>query len=294
MTIRLLLIDDHPIVRAGLRAVLDAEPDLEVVGEADTATRAISLAHRLRPDLILTDLLLPDQDGIAVTQRVRAELPETQVVILTSVGEEDTSVVRAVQSGAMGYVLKSANIGELLQTVHSAAQGQVHLTARAAARLVQEMRSPEQHGLLSDRERDVLRELAIGRTNKEIARSLDIALTTVKSHVRSILDKLGVDSRTQAALYVTTGASSSLNLAGKRHSMALTPVRRSCDTLRHVGQAMDASQAPESFRGLLLRYRGVWVHFCLRPLRGLRLMQSNRHVRDTKPTLTRSIRCSRW
>jgi two-component system, NarL family, response regulator LiaR len=200
MTIRLLLIDDHPIVRAGLRAVLEAEPDLEIVGEADSGARAISLAHRLRPHVVLTDLLLPDQDGIAVTQRIRAELPETKVVILTSLGEEDASVVRAVQSGATGYVLKSADVGELLQTLHSAAQGQVHLSAGAAARLVQEMRSPKQRIALSERERDVLRELAIGRSNKEIANSLNIALTTVKSHVRSVLDKLGVDSRTQAAL----------------------------------------------------------------------------------------------
>jgi DNA-binding NarL/FixJ family response regulator len=199
--IRILLIDDHPVVRTGLRAVLEAESDLELVGEAESGMRAVSLAHRLRPDVVLTDLLLPDMDGVAVTQRVRAELPETRVVILTSMDEEDASVVRAVQAGAMGYVLKSANTAELVQAIRSAADGQVHLSARAAARLVQEMRSPKNEVALTDREREVLRGVAIGRTNKEIARSLDIALTTVKSHVRSILDKLGVDSRTQAALY---------------------------------------------------------------------------------------------
>jgi DNA-binding NarL/FixJ family response regulator len=201
MTIRILLIDDHPVVRAGLRAVLETESDLEVVGEADTGMRAISLAHKLRPDVVLTDLLLPDVDGVKVTQRIRGELPETQVVMLTSVDEENSSVVRAVQAGAIGYVLKSADIGELVQTIRSAAEGQVHLSARATARLVHEMRSPKNHVPLTDREREVLRGLAIGRTNKEIARSLGIALTTVKSHVRSILDKLGVDSRTQAALH---------------------------------------------------------------------------------------------
>jgi DNA-binding NarL/FixJ family response regulator len=199
--IRILLIDDHPVVRTGLRAVLEAESDLELVGEAESGMRAVSLAHRLRPDVVLTDLLLPDMDGVAVTQRVRAELPETRVVILTSMDEEDASVVRAVQAGAMGYVLKSANTAELVQAIRSAADGQVHFSARAAARLIQEMRSPKNEVALTDREREVLRGVAIGRTNKEIARSLDIALTTVKSHVRSILDKLGVDSRTQAALY---------------------------------------------------------------------------------------------
>lgn len=201
MTVRILLIDDHPLVRAGLRAVLDAESYFEVVAEADNGTHAISLARRLRPDVILTDLLLPDLDGVAVTQRIRAELPETQVVILTSVDEDDASVVRAFQSGAIGYVLKSADIGELMQTLRSAAQGQVHISARAAGRLIREMRATTTAVQLTGREREVLRGIAIGRTNKEIARSLDVALTTVKSHVRSILDKLGVDSRTQAALY---------------------------------------------------------------------------------------------
>ena len=201
MTVRILLIDDHPVVRTGLRAVLDAESDLEVVGEADCGRHAISLAHRVRPDVVLTDLLLPDIDGVTVTQRIRAELPGTQVVILTSVDKEDASVVRAVQCGAIGYVLKSANVDELVQTIRAAARGQVHLSAGAAARLIQEMRSPKPHASLTEREREVLRGIAVGRTNKEIARSLDIALTTVKSHVRAILDKLGVDSRTLAALY---------------------------------------------------------------------------------------------
>jgi DNA-binding NarL/FixJ family response regulator len=201
MTVRLLLIDDHPLVRAGLHAVLDAEIDFEVVGEADSGTGAISLARKLRPDVVVTDLFLPDLDGLTVTQRIRAELPETQVVILTGADEEDASVVGAVQSGAIGYVLKRADVAELMQTIRSAARGEVHFSARAAGRLVQEMRSRREQVALTERERQVLRGVAIGQTNKEIARSLDVALTTVKSHVRSVLDKLGVDSRTQAALY---------------------------------------------------------------------------------------------
>jgi len=200
MSIRILLIDDHPVVRAGLRALLDAESDLEVVGEADHGTPAIGIARKLRPNVVLTDLLLPDLDGIAVTQTIRAELPETQVVILTSVNEEDAAVVRAIRAGAIGYVLKSSDTGTLVQTIRSAAEGKAHLSPRAAARLMQEMRSPKNEAALTGREQEVLRQVAIGRTNKEIARRLCIAETTVKSHVRGILEKLGVESRTQAAL----------------------------------------------------------------------------------------------
>jgi two-component system, NarL family, response regulator LiaR len=200
MSIRVLLVDDHPVVRAGLRALLQPESDLEIVAEAESGLAAISLARKLRPDVLLTDLLLPDMDGVGVTQSIRADLPETQVVILTSVSEEDAAVVRAVRAGAIGYVLKNADIDVLIQTIRSAAEGQVHLSPRAAARLMQEMRSPSSQLPLTEREREVLREIGVGRTNKQIARSLHIAETTVKSHVRAILDKLGVQSRTQAAL----------------------------------------------------------------------------------------------
>ena len=200
MSIRVLLIDDHPIVRAGLRAFLESESDLEVVGEAQSGLPAISLACKLRPNVVVTDLLLPDVDGVAVTEGIRAALPETQVIVLTTVGEEDAFVVRAVRAGAIGYVPKDADLHVLIETIRSAAKGQVHLSPRVAARLMQEMRSPSNELPLTERERQVLRELATGRTNKEIARSLYIAETTVKSHVRAILAKLDVQSRTQAAL----------------------------------------------------------------------------------------------
>jgi DNA-binding NarL/FixJ family response regulator len=201
MSIRILLIDDHSVVRTGLRAVLEAEHDFEVVGEADSGTRAIALSHKLRPDVVVADLLLPDMDGVTVTQRIRAELPETQVVILTSVSDEDQWIVRAIRAGALSYVMKNGEIAEVVEAVRQAAAGTVRLSSRAAARLVRELQSPAHPVPLTDREREVLREIAIGRTNKEIARSLDIALTTVKSHVRTILDKLGMESRTQAALH---------------------------------------------------------------------------------------------
>jgi two-component system, NarL family, response regulator LiaR len=201
MTTRLLVIDDHAVVRAGLRAVLETEPDLEVVGDAETGAAAVTLTESLQPDVVVMDLLLPDLDGVTVTQRIRAVRPETQVVILTSVDEEDASVVRAIQAGAIGYVVKSANIAELVQAIRAAADRQVHLSARPGARLIHKMRSSTNHELPTDRERAVLRGIAIGQTNKEIAFCLNITLATVKSHVGAVLEKLGVDSRTQAALH---------------------------------------------------------------------------------------------
>jgi DNA-binding NarL/FixJ family response regulator len=200
MTIRVLIVDDHPVVRAGLRALLDIESDFEVVGDADAGIPAISLARELRPDVVVTDLLLPDLDGVAVTQAIRAECGDTRVLVLTSVTEEDASVVRAVQAGAIGYLVKDADTRVLVQSIRTAADGQVHLSPRAASRLMQELRAPTNEPSLTDRQRQVLREIAFGRTNKEIARSLHIGLSTVKCHVRVILDKLGVESRTQAAL----------------------------------------------------------------------------------------------
>jgi two-component system, NarL family, response regulator LiaR len=201
LTIRVFLIDDHPVVRAGLRALLEMEPDLDVVGEAGDGMSGINLVRKLRPDIVVTDILLPDIDGVAVTQTIRAELAGTHVVILTSVIEDDAFVVRAVRAGAIGYVMKNADIDALVQAIRSAAGGQVHLSPRAAARLMLEMRSPSKPVPLTDRERQVLQEVMVGRTNKQIARSLIIAETTVKSHLSGILDKLDVQSRTEAAVY---------------------------------------------------------------------------------------------
>jgi two-component system, NarL family, response regulator LiaR len=171
MTIRVLLVDDHPVVRTGLRRVLEAETDIDVVGEADSGEHAISSARSLQPDVVVTDLLLPDVDGVTVTERVRAEFPGIQVLILTGVDAEDAAVVSAVRAGAIGFIVKSADVDLLVQAIRSSALGQVHLSPRAAARLMQEMRAHKKPALLTDRERQVLRVIAIGRTNKEIARS---------------------------------------------------------------------------------------------------------------------------
>ncbi len=200
LPIRILIVDDHEVVRQGLRVSLGIDPELEVIGEAEDGAEAVRLAHRLRPDVVLMDLLMPEMDGIAATEIIRRELPDTEVVALTSV-LEDASVVGAVRAGAIGYLLKDTRAAELRRAIKSAAAGQVQLSAGAAARLMREIKAPERPETLSQRELDVLRLLARGLANKEISRDLAISEKTVKTHVSSILGKLGVQSRTQAALY---------------------------------------------------------------------------------------------
>ena len=200
MTLRILIADDHHVVRQGLRAYLRVDPELEVVGEAENGAEAVGLARRLRPDVVLMDLIMPELDGIAATRQIRGELPDTEVMALTSV-LEDASVVEAVRAGAIGYLLKDTRAPQLREAIKAAARGQVQLSPKAAARLMREVAAPERPEALSEREIEVLRLLARGRANKEIARDLSIAEKTVKTHVSSILGKLGVQSRTQAALY---------------------------------------------------------------------------------------------
>lgn len=198
--IRILVADDHGVVREGIRMYLSLDPELEVVGEAGDGAEAVRMARELKPDVILMDLLMPKMDGITATETIRRELPDTEVIALTSV-LEDASVVNAVKAGAIGYLLKDTQAAELRRAIKAAAEGQVQLSAEAAARLMREVRSPEPRQDLTDRERDVLRLLAAGKTNKEIALALSIGDKTVKSHVSNILMKLDVQSRTQAALY---------------------------------------------------------------------------------------------
>jgi DNA-binding NarL/FixJ family response regulator len=200
MTIRILLIDDHSLVRQGLRMFLSLDPDLEVVGEASNGAEGIEQVRRLRPDVVLMDLLMPVMDGISAIRQLRREFPGVEVIALTSVLEDD-KVVGAVRAGAIGYLLKDMQADELCRAIKAAANGQVQLSPQAAARLIREISAPESPEKLTGRETDVLRLLALGRSNKEIASELVIGEKTVKTHVSNILMKLGLSSRTQAALH---------------------------------------------------------------------------------------------
>jgi two-component system, NarL family, response regulator LiaR len=200
MPIRVLIVDDHLVVREGLRMFLALDGDLEIVGEAGNGIDALQKARQLRPDVVLMDLVMPEMDGIAATQAIRREMPDIEVIALTSV-LEDASVIDAIKAGAIGYLLKDTHADELCRAIKSAGQGQVQLSPQAAARLVREVRIPESPVALTHREVEVLRLLAAGKANKEIALQLSLGETTIKTHVSNILTKLGLPSRTQAALY---------------------------------------------------------------------------------------------
>jgi len=200
MTIRILIVDDHSVVRQGLRMFLSLDPELEVIDEAVDGAEAVKKAKELKPDVVLMDLLMPVMDGITAIDIIRRELPDTEVIALTSV-LEDSSVIGAVRAGAIGYLLKDTESDELCRAIKAAAAGQVQLSPKAAARLMREVRAPDSPETLTERETEVLRLLAQGQSNKEIAHALSIGEKTVKTHVSNILSKLSVPSRTQAALY---------------------------------------------------------------------------------------------
>jgi two-component system, NarL family, response regulator LiaR len=205
LAIRVLITDDHGVVRQGLRMFLSLDPDIQVVGEAQDGREALAMARELKPDVVLMDLLMPVMDGLESTKAIRTELPEVEVIALTSV-LEGASVTGAIRAGAIGYLLKDTDAEGLHQAIRGAAEGGVHLSPEAAAHLMREVRAPENPEALSDRETEVLRLLARGKANKQIASELYIEEHTVKAHVSSILMKLGVQSRTQAALHaVRTG-----------------------------------------------------------------------------------------
>ena len=216
MTIRILITDDHGVVRQGLRMFLSLDPDIQVVGEAENGQEALEMARELEPDVVLMDLLMPVMDGISATQAIRAELPEVEVVALTSV-LEGASVAGAVRAGAIGYLLKDTDAEELHRAIRGAAEGRVQLASEAAARLMREVRAPENPEALTERETEVLKLLARGQSNRQIAGELFVEEKTVKAHVSSILRKLGVQSRTQAALHaVRTGLVSTEDLSAER------------------------------------------------------------------------------
>jgi two-component system, NarL family, response regulator LiaR len=200
VTIRVVIADDHAVVRQGVRMALALDPEMNVLGEATDGTEAVELARNLQPDVVVMDLVMPNVDGIAATAAIRAELPDTEVVALTSV-MDDESVVLAVRAGAIGYLLKDTGTEEICRAVRRAAEKQVVLSPAAAARLMRELQAPPEPQLLTARETDVLRLVAQGHVNKEIARRLGVSDKTVSAHVSNILAKLGMQSRTQAAVH---------------------------------------------------------------------------------------------
>lgn len=198
--VRVLLVDDHTVVRRGLRLAFDLEHDLEVVGEAANGQEALAKVAELQPDVVVMDLLMPVMNGVDATRAIRRDFPEVEVVALTSV-LEDRLVIDVVEAGASGYMLKETRPDELFEAVRAAARGEVRLDPRAQQRLVREVRAPEAREALTDRELEVLKLVAMGASNKGVAQQLGISEATVKSHVSNMLSKLGLKSRTQAALH---------------------------------------------------------------------------------------------
>jgi two-component system, NarL family, response regulator LiaR len=207
--IRVIVADDHEVVRHGLRAFLSVDTDLELIGEAADGREAVELTGHLKPDVVLMDLVMPGMDGIAATAAIHRDYPEVAVIALTS-AVQAASVADAVRAGATGYLLKNASVQDLQRGIRAAAAGQVFLSPEAAAQLVRQVKAPEGPERLTPREVEVLRLMALGRANKQIARELGVGEETVKTHVRKILSKLHASSRTQAALYaIQTGRMSS-------------------------------------------------------------------------------------
>lgn len=196
MTVRVVVVDDHPVVRAGLTTVLGIDPDIDVVGQAANGLEAVELAERLRPDVMLMDLQMPELDGVGATRRITADLADVHVLILTTY-DSDQAIVEAVEAGAAGYLLKDAPTDHLLEGIKSAAAGETVLAPEVAAKLMARMRAPKPPELTS-RELDVLGCVARGGTNAAVADTLSISEATVKTHLIHVFQKLGVEDRTAA------------------------------------------------------------------------------------------------
>lgn len=194
--LQVLVVDDHPVVRSGLCGLIEAEPDLAVVGEAADGAEALIMVARLAPDVVLMDLRMPGVDGVAATCQIRGAHPATRVLVLTTY-DTDADILRAVEAGATGYLLKDAQREDLVAAVRAAGRGETVLAPPVAARLVNRMRGPAQEALTS-RELEVLAAVARGLTNADIGRELFIGEATVKTHLLHVFGKLGVDDRTRA------------------------------------------------------------------------------------------------
>jgi DNA-binding NarL/FixJ family response regulator len=194
--IRLLIVDDHMVVRAGLRDILSSQPDFEVIAEATNGVEAVALADRLNPDVILTDLAMPQMDGTTAIGKIKAKHQDIQILVLTTY-DSDSDVLPAIEAGAIGYLLKDSGREELYAAIRAAAEGKPLLTSSVASRLMERMRGPAIEAL-SPREIDVLKLVARGANNQEIANQLYITQATVKSHLIRIYGKLNVSDRTAA------------------------------------------------------------------------------------------------
>lgn len=216
--IRILIVDDHAIVREGLRALIESEPGMELVGEAQDGLEAVTKARSLKPDVILLDLVMPRMDGIEATRQIKKENDKTQILVLTSFSE-DAKVFSAIKTGAMGYLLKDSSPPDLLRAIRDVYRGEPSLHPSIARKLMIELNRPVESSIdeesLTDREEDVLKLLAQGLSNQEIADKLYISERTVRTHVSNILMKLHLANRTQAALHALRGGLVSLDSEGQ-------------------------------------------------------------------------------
>jgi DNA-binding NarL/FixJ family response regulator len=232
--LRVVIANQQPLVRYGLWDVIASEPGILVVGETGDGREAVHLERRLRPDIVLIDLAMPTLDGISATRMIRAERPATQVIIMTGV-DADASTLEAISAGAAAYLLNDARIDHLLRTIRGAGAGQVALPARTAARMACLVRG---ESVLSRRETEILVLVARGLANKQVARELGVTQSTVKAHVHGILSKLGLPSRTQAALY-----------AARIGLVSLGTTLAPCDSSGPAGSAgADAAGSAEAAR----------------------------------------------
>jgi two-component system, NarL family, response regulator LiaR len=203
-TIKILIADDHPLIRQGLQVIIEAQPDLELVGEATNGEQAVQRAQVLQPDIVIMDLQMPVKDGLTATREIAQLAPHMQVLILTSFPEDD-NVYAAIKAGATGFLLKDASADYLLDAIRTVQRGESVLHPAIARKLMQEIKQPSRlpptTDPLTSREVEVLGCMAQGMSNRQIAQELSVSIRTVSSHVRNILDKLHLANRTQAALY---------------------------------------------------------------------------------------------
>ncbi|HZG84535.1 response regulator transcription factor [Paenibacillus sp.] len=203
-SVKVLLVDDHEMVRIGLAAVLGTEDGIEVVGEASSGKEGLRLAEQYRPDVVLMDLVMEEMDGIETTRRLTEKMPDCKVIVLTSY-LDDEKLYPVIEAGAFSYLLKTSRATEIAAAIRAAANGQPVLESQVASKMMNRFRKPKEEALphheLTEREMEVLKLIAKGRSNQEVADELFIGIKTVKFHVTNILGKLGVEDRTQAAIY---------------------------------------------------------------------------------------------